>query len=248
MIWKPDDIEFIFSSYFSMEDRLRGLLKIFPYSEENEKSWSPEIVSLFLDICGTIDSLSRQILSEGLEKDSVEVQGENGQKRFKEIKDLNIIDFELNLFNKMNLLDSRVVVYIYSLFPNCIIVPYENYRDSNGGWWFVYNKLKHNRLSYYRLANLGNVIRSLSALLLFLSRFNDESFTLALVRHRLIISDTVPEFVHWDRGQKSLIWIESELFCVPNSHESITSNDIDDLMVFNSSKLSKFVGRLNSIK
>ena len=61
VVWKPEDVDIVFQSYLVCEKKFVDILSIFPLTPENEKSWSPELVNLFLDVCGLADSVSRQM-------------------------------------------------------------------------------------------------------------------------------------------------------------------------------------------
>jgi hypothetical protein len=250
-IWTPRDVEFIFSSYENFEKRLLNFLSVVPIDERNYKTWSPDLVSLLLDVCGTIDSISRRIVAGGKkENDKVSVQKVSGQHTQKRVGDLNVEDFEINLWRPINLQKSWAVVYrLYAIFPHCAIDPYDGYRDP-GGWWTSYNALKHNRLDTYRSASLLRVLRSLGALFLLLVRYKqDEAFTKALLRRGWVETGVVPEFVHGQRSGGEMwvpIWIDSELFGTHDNFATISSTNITKIQPYlGSSKFQKFLGRCN---
>jgi len=218
----PQDVEFIFQSYITFEKKLIDIFRVVPFSKENEAAWSPELVNLFLDASSLIDSVSRSVLG-GSDK-------------------LKIDDFEKKLFGGLELLQSRVVVYIY---PLQLITPYQNYRDPNG-WWTIYNSLKHNRIQNYNKANMGNTLKALAALFLLLVRNKEEEYSKALFRFDWIDTGIVPEFFHEERsGEPWSIWYDSELF---GTHE-IAKNIPEDLDKINpaltSQKFRKYFGRFN---
>jgi hypothetical protein len=252
-LWNPKNTEFVFSSFKSFEDRLFNILAIMPYDETNKGSWSPELVSLFLDICGTIDSVTRHIVAGGennIEKE-VEIKDENNQNIRKKLKFINVSDFEFNLWKELRLQEAWVVLYIYSLFPNCAIMPFKDYRESNDGWWSIYNFLKHNRLDHYEKANLENTIKALSALFLILVRYMDEEFTKALIRNQWISTSIVPEFVHPERTSSTAMpmWLDSKLFGTNSVIENISSGDVTTIQAYlGSKKFHEFIGRYNSIQ
>jgi hypothetical protein len=247
-LWKPKDVEFIFSSYNSYEERLLKFLKIIPYNEVNKDVWSPELVSLFLDIGGLIDSLARYILGDGKmgEERKIEILNRDGKKIEKEIRKLNIGDFERNLFDKLELKKHQVVLYIYSIYPDCLKTPYENYKE-RGEWWHVYNKLKHNRLDNYENASLYNTIKSLSALFLLIASYEVKELTDGLVRHEWMKTDWVPEEVYNQRIESpDLFWSDTVLFGAGHALKGKAFENIEKIPAYiGSKKLSNFIGKYN---
>ncbi|MCK5416175.1 hypothetical protein KAI92_01970 [Candidatus Parcubacteria bacterium] len=248
-LWKPEDIEFVFSSYNDFEERLLNFLKVIPYNEINKNVWSPELVSLFLDICGLIDSMSRYILGQGKVgiKRKAKVLDEKGKQIERKITSLNIIDFELNIFNQLELEKYQVILYIYSVYPNCIITPYKDYREKEE-WWTVYNKLKHNRLDNYKDANFYNILKSLSALFLLIVAYDEsEDLTLALLRHGWINTNWVPEVVHRERIQNPRThWCDTNLFGSGYCLKGALLEKLEDMPVLvESRKFTNFVGKAN---
>jgi hypothetical protein len=249
-MWQPKDVEFVFSSYSKYEERLLEFLKVFPYNEKNKEAWSPELVSLFLDVCGLIDSMSRYILSNGKFGNDVETEIVKKKGGKKKVKDLNIGDFKLNIFDKFEFEKYKVVLYIYSIYPDCIIIPYRyEYKKDIASleWWDVYNGLKHNRLNNYEKANLENIIKSLSALFVFIMAYEHEEFTKGMLRRSWINTDWVPEAVHEERLKSpKLFWHETSLFGSGHALKEINLKSIEGIpMHCNSRKLSNFIGRYN---
>ena len=242
--WEPKDIEFVFSSYEGYEASVLEFLKTIPYDKQNEGAWSPGLVSLFVDICATIDSVSRHILSDGKgEEDIIEVETESGELKSKKVRDLNIDDFE-RLWKEVIDMSSGVVVYVYATYPYCAISPYSNHRAPDG-WWTIYNALKHNRLSNYKNANISGVIIALAALFLLLIRYKKEEFTGALVRRHWIVTDIVPEYVH---GERQNLWYDSNLFGTHDNPSVIISRDITEIECYlGSKKFQEFLGRFNPL-
>lgn len=244
ILWQPQDVDFVFRSYQIFEKKFLDILKFLPLAKENEKSWSPELVNLFLDTSSLFDSISRHIVGLGKDKDeSVEVNDASGASASKKVGDLDINDFERNLFLHIDLLNSRVVVYSY---PLKIISPYQNYRSSNG-WWKIYNLLKHNRIVNYNKANLVSTLNALAALFLLLVRYKEEEFTKALLRLELLETDYVPEYVHSARINEGYqFWYDSELFGTHELPQNIPSDDITQIQSITASrKFHIFIGHFN---
>ncbi len=243
-LWNPEDVDLLFRTYEIFEQKLMDVLKVFPLTLENEKSWSPELVNLFLDINSLIDSIARHIIGQGKDQNgTVQVREPSGTTS-KKIRDFGVEDFELNLFAPEKMLESRVVVYVY---PLEIISPFCGYRNDDG-WWKKYNLLKHNRITRYRQANLTNTLHALGALFLLLVRHKDEEFTKALLRFDIVKTDLMPEFVHRERlNQPDNFWYDSELFGTPELAENIQSEDVSRIQPWiGSRKLHIYVGRFNA--
>lgn len=225
--WKPEDVEFIFRSYQIFEKKFEEFLRVLPLTPENEQAWSPELVGLFLDISGMVDSVARHIV---------------GKSAAKKTHELNIDDFEKHLLVKEHILDSRVAVYVY---PLKVISPYDGYRVAEG-WWKVYSSLKHNRIEHYTKANLSNALNALASLFLILVRHKDEEFTKALLRFNLLRTDYVPEFVHNERIRNGYqFWYDSELFGTHDLAENLPKDISKINPALTSRKFQKFFGRFN---
>jgi hypothetical protein len=244
-LWEPKDVEFVFSSYEGFEERLLKFLKVIPFDEANDHAWSPDLVSLFIDVCATIDSVSRRIIANGeKENDEIEIKDTDGKTSKRRVRDLNIDDYESSLWGIMDLKNSWSVVYLYILYPDCAINPYSDHRDPDG-WWTTYNALKHNRLDNYQQATINNVVVSLSALFLLLVRYKDEEFTRALIRRHWVVTSTVPEFVH---GERTKLWYDSKLFGTHDIPGNISSRDITKIPGYlGSQKFHEFLGRFNPL-
>jgi hypothetical protein len=226
--WKPEDVEFIFRSYQIFEKKFEEFLRVLPLTPENEKAWSPELVGLFLDVSGMVDSVARHIV---------------GKSAAKKLHELNINDFEKHLLTKEHITDSRLVVYVY---PFKVISPYDGYRATDG-WWDVYNRLKHNRIEHYTKANLANTLNALAGLFLILVRYKDEEFTKALLRFNLINdAGYVPEYIHAERLRNGYqFWYDSELFGTPDVVENLPKDISKINPALTSKKFQKFFGRFN---
>lgn len=244
ILWNPQDVDFIFRSYQIFERKFVDILWVLPLAKENEQSWSPELVNLFLDISSLVDSVSRNIIGGGKDNnDTTQIKDHADVSISKKVSELNIEDFETNLFSDLKLSESRVVVYVY---PLQIIKPYQKYREVNG-WWSIYNSLKHNRIKNYNKANLWNVLNALAGLFLLMVRYKEEEFSKALFRFDLIETDLVPEFFHSERiREPGLFWYDSELFGTHEIPGNIPSDDITSInSALASEKFHKFIGHFN---
>ena len=242
-LWTQQDVEFIFRNFQILEKKFMEILNVFPLSEQNENSWSPELVNLFLDISSMFDSISRNIVGKGKDSnDSIPIHTER-RTISKKVKDLDINDFERSLFRAIDLLDSRVVIYVY---PASVLTPLEDYKLPNG-WWSIYNSLKHNRVKNYKKATLKNTLKALASLFLLLARYKEEEFTLAMFRFHWFDTGTVPEYVHSDRLKFKNLWYDSELFGTHEVAANIFSNNITKIRPpsIGSKKFQIFVRRYN---
>jgi len=221
-------VEFIFRSYQIFEKKFEEFLRVLPLTPENEQAWSPELVGLFLDISGMVDSVARHIV---------------GKNTTKKTHELNIDDFETHLLAKEHISDSRVAVYVY---PLKVVSPYDGYRAADG-WWKVYSSLKHNRIEHYTKANLSNTLNALASLFLILVRHKDEEFSKALLRFNLINdAGYVPEFVHSERMRNGYqFWYDSELFGTHDLAENLPKDISKINPALTSPKFQKFFGRFN---
>ena len=243
-LWRPEDVDFLFRSYQIFEQKLVEILRVLPLTTENEKSWSSELVNLFLDICGLIDSISRHTVGQGKnQNDSVQVKNAEGETISKEIHWLNMTDFKINFLSADNITDARTVIYVY---PLKIILPYENYQTSDG-WWNIYNSLKHDRIANYKKADLSNTLRALAAVFLILVRYKNDEFTKALLRYGMLETDYVPEAVHEARLTEPYhFWYDSNLFGTPEEFNNIPSDDVSQINHLRASrKLRIYIGRFN---
>lgn len=218
----PEQTEFVFDSYKLLEDKLEKFLGIIPPSTENWNTWSPELVSIFVEAGNLLDSLSRTLLGGG---DS-----------------LNIKDFKTKLFEPMEVLNSNIVMYTY---PLMILTPFSNFREEDG-WWYIYNKLKHNRIDHYQKANLSNVLNVLGGLFLLLTRYKEEEFSKALHRRQWLRTGIVPEYVHSERINNSrLFWCDSALFGGSDNPTLIPKNLEEINPAMTSTKFQRYFGRFN---
>ena len=241
-LWTQQDVEFVFKTYQILEKKFMEVLSVFPLSKQNEDSWSPELVNLFLDISSMFDSISRNIVGGGKDPDdSVSVKSKK-KHVVKKVKELNIDDFKTNLFKALDLLNSRVVIYVY---PPSVLAPFERFQSPNG-WWRVYNFLKHNRVKNYNKANLKNALRALASLFLLLTRYKEPEFTLAMFRFNWFDTNTVPEWVHTDRLKYKNFWYDSGLFGTHEIAANIYSDDVTKIIPsIGSKKLQIFIRRYN---
>jgi len=220
----PEQTQFVFDSYILLEEKLAKILESVPFSKENETTWSPELVTMFVEVGSLVDSLSRTII------------GGNHK--------LTIVDFEKKIFRKYDMLGSNIVMYTY---PIRSIKPFQDYRKKPTGWWFLYNKLKHNRLNHYKEANLANVVRAMGGLFLLLIRNPDEEFSKALFRRQWTRANGyVPEYVHKMRLDNPMIfWCDSPLFGGSDNPKFIPDDLSKIIPALTSSKFQRYFGRFN---
>ncbi len=249
-IWRPEDVDFIFQSYQIFETKLSDILQILPFAPENKKTWSPELVNLFLDICSITDSILRNILSQGKENEElVEIKDAQDKIISKKVRCLTIDDLEVNLFSSLGLTSSLIIFLTY---PLQVIEPYKDYRKdthNEEGWWTIYNLLKHNRIKNYTRANLDNVINALAGLFILLARYKEEEFSRAYFRYDWTEADLIPNFMSPDRTNSQQdwdFWYTTKLFSVSENPKYMTKNVSDIDFNLAGDKCVKFFGKFKS--
>ncbi len=221
--WNPEQVEFVFQSYLLLERKLLEILKVLPLTPENENSWSPELVNIFLDT----SSLFESVCKYGALYESSEPKITEMKEKFLEKDEIN---------------QARAIVYVY---PIRILNPYDHFSSADG-WWRVYQGFKHNRIENYKQANLINTLNVLAALFLILAKYKQEEFSKALLRFRITDTGFAPEFFHRERsGDPHKFWYDSELFGTPEQTNSLSSNDPADIKTYGSKKFHAFMGRFN---
>jgi hypothetical protein len=105
--------------------------------------------------------------------------------------------------------------------------------------------LKHNRISTYNQATIGNTLKALSSLFLLLVRYSDEEFSKAVFRMDFVKTGYVPEYFHGERERiPGFFWYDSKLFGTGGIAGNIVSDDINQInTALASSKFQKFIGR-----
>ena len=159
------------SEYKMFEENLLATERYVTIDKKNYNTFSAEYRRLFLDICSGIDSLADEFCSHLDESKKTSNTRTSILKRFSQIKN----DYYKNLNN---------VPVKTNLNENITFCPFTKFSDkTTGDWWQDYNNVKHKRtgevensngnMSNYELANLKNVLVSLSAYYLLISMINN---------------------------------------------------------------------------
>lgn len=154
-----------------LEEELLATDKYVSIDKKNYKTFSSKYMQLFLSICSGIDSLAEEFCSALDKSNNVNTKRSNMLQRFQQIKK----DYCENITNEIvevNFVGCKASIHPFSKFSG----------QSCGDWWQDYNNVKHRRadevessngnMFNYELANLKNVIHSLSAYYLLISLVN----------------------------------------------------------------------------
>lgn len=134
-----------------LEKQAVSIFNFIEPTNKNMKTYSLELYQLFLSICTEFESMCKGILEDN-------IYNKNSDQ-------LKIYDYAK--INKIMLLseykcDSPII-------KDTTYSPYKEWKNStNLSWYTDYNKVKHNRETEFKRANLKNVITALAALRILL--------------------------------------------------------------------------------
>lgn len=165
---KKEFIRIYWLQYKLLEKRMIELSDYVAVTPKNFATFSNHFISMYLTICSEIDSVA-DVLCELLGVPSKERYGINSKinrilKEYSNLKNWKCITrFPFDIIN---------------------IVPFAKFNnDTSADWWQAYNKVKHFRTEKkdekderynYELANLKNILYSLAALYLLISKVKKE--------------------------------------------------------------------------
>lgn len=151
--------------YKLLEKRMIELSDYVAVTPKNYATFSNHFISMYLTICSEIDSVA-DVLCDLL--------GVSTKERFGINNKINII------LNKYSNLKSWKCITKFP-FDTIHIVPFAKFNENTSAdWWQAYNKVKHfrtekiNERYNYELANLKNILYSLAALYLLISKVKNE--------------------------------------------------------------------------
>jgi hypothetical protein len=146
--------------FLLLEDELVGISRFVELSEDNYKAYSIEFVRLFLSICSEVDVVAKLLCKEA---DSVIFDKTKGSH------DPNMGTYRFVINSKFpGFHEAHVKIPLYNLS----FVPWDNFKaDSSPTWWSEYNGVKHERNINFKNATLGNVLFSMSGLMVLLVYF-----------------------------------------------------------------------------
>lgn len=165
-----NEIEFIrvyWMQYKLLEKRMIELSDYVAVTPKNYATFSNHFISMYLTICSEIDSVA-DVLCDLLGVSAKERYGINNK--------INVI------LNKYKNLKSWKCITKFP-FDTIHIVPFAKFNENvSADWWQSYNKVKHfrtektNEIYNYELANLKNILYSLAALYLMISKIKNEFY------------------------------------------------------------------------
>jgi len=145
--------------YFTaLEDDVQKLTRFIHFSEENLKVYSIELARLLMTSTQEIDVLFKQICVKHNDPSTTEL----GYRKF----------FQKGRYTKIR--NIVTVLHRYDLR----FTPFAKWDNDTPEWWTANNKVKHQRHTDFHKASLGNVLKSLSGLLIANMYFADEMGTL----------------------------------------------------------------------
>lgn len=151
--------------YKLLEKRMIELSDYVAVTPKNYATFSNHFISMYLTICSEIDSVA-DVFCDWLGVSTKERYGINNK--------INII------LNKYSNLKSWKCITKFP-FDTIHIVPFVKFNENTSAdWWQAYNKVKHfrtektNEQYHYELANLKNILNSLAALYLLISKVKNE--------------------------------------------------------------------------
>jgi hypothetical protein len=161
-------------AFLIIQNDLKELFEFIEPSEINLKTYSFRIHQLLLRTCIEIESNFKAILRENIYTPVYKRGKRKGDPR-KENR-WNINDYKI--INKTHHLSSYQVIIPFWNNPKKTFTPFNSWEKSKSPEWYqAYNKSKHNRMNYFKEANLENLLMAVSGLLILLSsQFKTESF------------------------------------------------------------------------
>jgi len=147
--------------YFNaLEEDVKQLTRFIQFSEANLKTYSIELAQLLMASTQEIDVLFKQVCAN------------NGDQSEKEPGYRNF--FINGRYNKIHTIEIRIYRYGLSFKP------FEAWANNQTpDWWMANNKVKHERHTHFEQASLGNMLKSLSGLLIANMYFAKEFGTLS---------------------------------------------------------------------
>jgi hypothetical protein len=145
--------------YLAIEKDLEHLSRYIEFAPANLGTYSIELVHILLSASSEVDVVTKQLcnlLSPGMQHNTIN-------------------DYRATIQSKLgSLISEPVTVNRFGL----TFRPWENWvGESNPDWWRSYNKVKHERNSYFQEANLQNTVNAVGALLLTTIYFYKYAFS-----------------------------------------------------------------------
>lgn len=161
---KDDFIRVYCAQYKILEKQMISLSEYISIDKLNYPTFSLQLNTLFISICSEIDSLADEFC--------------------KILKDKNppygiINKIEIIIEKHPNLRNCHIETKYP--FTKIDLVPFYRIKHDSDSWWLSYNRIKHDRLGEnangrfnYQQANLKNVLHSIAALYILISKISEE--------------------------------------------------------------------------
>ena len=135
--------------YLNLESDFLSTIRFVSLEKENKKTFSIEFIKQYLTICSEINVFLNKMTGKDYIDDYVNFicNDDFYKKIIDEIVVVNLSDWDIKP---------------YSLIIDKMGKKPKDFNKKN--WWKLYNKVKHERIEYYKYANLENVLASLAAL------------------------------------------------------------------------------------
>lgn len=148
--------------FLSLEKDLQELSFFIEFSEDNLKTYSTKLSSLFLSCSSEVDVVAKLLC-----------------KRLDNKTPRNISEYKKTIIHHLpDITQDKVFLRQYSLS----LTPWRDWeQEPSTQWWSSYNKVKHKRDCHFNEANLGNVLSSICGL-----------FILEIYYYSRILSDAEP--------------------------------------------------------
>ena len=141
MINQESKLNFVVSSFSSLEEQLLNCREYLPFIEQNKFAVSPKFVPIIVDSCSLVESIFKEISIDDKKND------------FKTFSQLH--ESTLQLENAISL---------FLNLPLQFIQPFKGWKTKQPSWWKAYNALKHDRLNNFEGATYENTISALCGL------------------------------------------------------------------------------------
>jgi len=143
--------------FLSIESDLEKCTKYISFSENNYNAYSVEFAKIIMTASAEIDNIAKELCRE--------INPQSSPRNINDYK--NII---LEHYQNFHTLEIEIVRY------DLKFKPWEDWNTQTPSWWRDYNDIKHNRTQNFEKANLGNALKSVSALLTIILYYYDKKF------------------------------------------------------------------------
>lgn len=139
--------------FLALESDVERLARFVEFTSNNFRTYSIEMVHLFLAAASEVDVIAKQLcfrMDEAANADNIE--------KYRKVLRRSLPEME----------SSIVTIPRYGLD----LRPWSNWRDDETpNWWRAHNKVKHQRGEHFGLANLENVLNAMAGLFLLILHY-----------------------------------------------------------------------------